>query len=284
MEQQSDNIDYADPAFWRLTVCMGAGRLYACLRNTSAAAAPLRTLVNRVWNAPPEETLRHIENAVYDNPSVLDDYSADIIIESDRALWVPAALTADEDSIADAYRMVYDAADDDVFCDTEGSASCLYHLTDGLGAFIRRTFPGARVTSQHTRLYRHFRRIPADGDTLYADLRGEKADILIMRRGELLQSSTHNATSAREAQYHILNCLTTAQADIAGAEIFISGHKERRRELTELLREQMPMVRSALLPNIAGADEDMPTAALLCAAAVRQTPETLQNPISGTIS
>ena len=275
MEQHLDNIDYADPAFWRLTVCMGAGRLYACLRNTSAPDVPLRTLVSRTWTAPPEETLRHIENAVYDNPSVLDDYSADIVIESDKALWVPAAMTADEDSVADAYRMVYDAAPDDVFCDTEGSASCLYHLTDGLAAFIRRTFPGARVTSQHTQLYRHFRRQPAEGDTLHADLRGDKADIIIIRRGELLHSSTHGASTPREAQYHILNCLLTAGADMTSTEVLVSGPKERRRELTALLREQLPIVRSALLPAIAGADPEMPTAALLRAAAVRPATESV---------
>lgn len=261
--------DFADPALWRLTVYLGAGCVKAYLRNTADASAPLRELASAAWQAPVEETLRRIENAVYDNPAVLDDYSADIIIESDRALWMPKEYAGDEEEAAGLYRKVFPEADeDDVFSDFEGDKVCVYHLVNGLAAFIRRTFPGARVCSRQSVLYRRFRLRPAESFSVYVDLRGKKADILILRNSALLHSSTHPARSMREAQYHIVNCMDVSGVDRETTEVLVSGDRTLRHELIAALREGLPMVRNTTLPRVSG-PEGMPTPVILCTATNR---------------
>lgn len=269
---QIDNInserlsaaELADPALWRLTVYIGAGKLRAYLRNTADPTLPMKTLAAADWNCKPQEILQRIESAVYDNPSMLEDYSADIVIESDRTLWAPTEMVPDEDAVAENYNVVFpEAAEDDIFADFEGEAVCLYHLCSGLGAFIRRTFPGSRVTSQMTQLYRRFRRRPTEKTALYADLRDELADILILDRGRLLQSSTHPARNMAEAQYHLLNCLCVSGVNLKETEIFLSGTRDLRAELIKELREELPLVRNTMLPRI-DSPKEMPTAALIC--------------------
>lgn len=264
IDNSGRSVDYADPAMWRLTVWLGASSMRAWLRNIADPGAPVRVLASASWTPQHGETLRHIENAVYDNPAILDDYSADIIVESDRALWMPKEMADDEETAAELYKIVFPAVDeDDVFSDFEGETVCVYHLADGLGAFIRRTFPGARVTSQLTRLFRRFRLQPNESTAVYADLRGNKVDIIILKDATLLHASTHNARSTREAQYHILNCMRAAEVNSQKAEVFLSGEKEKRAELIKMLREGLPMVRNTMLPRF-DMPSDMPTAAMLC--------------------
>lgn len=266
-DEISRGPEFADPAMWRLTVYLGAGTVKAYLRNVSDPTVEVRRLAADSWDAArlsDADILRHIENAVYDNPAMLDDYSADIIVESDRALWMPKEIADDEEAVAEKYRIVFPGADeDDIFSDFEGDTVCAYHLVNGLAAFIRRTFPGARVSCQQTVLFRRFRLQPVESTAVYVDLRGAKEDIIILSDSRLVHASTHPANTMREAQYHILNCMAAADVDNTKSEVFISGDRLMRTDLIKALREGLPMVRNTMLPRLAG-PEEMPTPVIVC--------------------
>lgn len=267
IEIENTGIDNADPAMWRLTAYIGRGCVKAYLRNIGDPTAEIRCLASASWDSrslSDEETLRKIENVIYDNPTMLDDYSADIIIESDRVLWMPKEVAEDEESAATEYQVVFPQADDDdVFSDYDSDTVCAYHLVNGLAAFIRRTFPGARVSNQQAVLYRRFRLQPIDRQSVYVDLRPGHADIIILEPTRLLHASSHPASSVREAQYHVLNCMDVAGVDSAKAEVFISGDRTLRAELIKALREGLPLVRNTMLPRLVGPD-DMPTPVVVC--------------------
>lgn len=266
----------ADPSERRLTVYLSSSGVKAYLKHTLDATAGYRTLIDSKWTCDPAEVLRHIENAVYDHPEVLDDYECDVLVESDKVMWVPAEIAEDDDIRNTVYTSLYTADPDDIFTDypdeNDNGLASLYYLCPGLPAFLRRTFPGARVTSQQTQLYRRFKGRVSDDASAFADLRNGQMDVLIFNGQNLLMGATHPYSDENDASYHILNCLRQTDTDISKCEIYLSGDRETRTAIIADLRDESNYVRNAMLPRI-DSPEGMPTAALICATARRTSDE-----------
>lgn len=264
----------ADPSERRLTVCLSRHGVKAYLKHTLDAAAGYRTLIDTQWTCDPAEVLRRIENTVYDHPEVLDDYECDVIIESDRVMWVPAEIADDDEARETVFTAVYAAEAEDIFTDIpdDSGIASLYHLCPGLPAFLRRTFPGARVSSQQTQLYRRFKGRVSDEVSAFADLRRGQMDLLIFNGQNLLLGSTHPYSDENDAAYHLLNCIRQTGIDITKCEIYLSGDRETRAAMIADLRDESNYVRNAMLPRI-DAPEGMSTAALICATTKRASDE-----------
>ncbi|MBD5212836.1 MAG: DUF3822 family protein [Bacteroidales bacterium] len=271
---QDENIPGPDPSERRLTVYLSSTGVKAYLKHTLDATAGYATLIDANWKCDSNEVLRRIENCIYDNPQVLDDYECDVIIESDRALWVPAEIAEDEDAREAVYTSIFPAEADDIFHDlmTESpeSPAVLYTLCPGLPSFLRRTFPGARISSQFTPMYRRFASRLTDETALFADLREERMDILVFHGQNLLMGSTHRYADDQDAYYHILNCIRQCGLDEKKCEVYISGLKDVRRTLLNDLRDELPYVRNTMLPRI-DSPKNMPTPALICATNIRKS-------------
>lgn len=259
---------FADPSERRLTVYLSAWGVKAYLKNPYSATEGYRIIINTAWKCESNELLRHIENAVYDHPEVLDDYECDVIIESDKTLWLPGEVAEEDDVRCEIYSTVYPCDDEDIFMDTvklgDGEeASCLYTLCPGLPSFLQRTFPGARVSCQLTQLFHRFYTRVTDEPTLFVDLRSGRMDMLTFRGNEFLMGCTHRYADDQDAYYHIINCLRQCGLDERKCEVYLSGDREVRTKLVNDLRDELTYVRNTMLPRI-DAPADMPTAALVC--------------------
>ncbi|MDE6637022.1 MAG: hypothetical protein K2K32_02155, partial [Muribaculaceae bacterium] len=95
--QSPTRSDILDTGQWHLAVDISKEGFGAWLLPESSLGLNPRVIISQAWNPSEEGLLARIEDAVYDNPTVLDDYSADIIIESDRQLWLPANLYPADD-------------------------------------------------------------------------------------------------------------------------------------------------------------------------------------------
>lgn len=268
-----ESIQSADPSEKRLTVYISSKGLKAYLKHTMDATAGYRTLIDTQWSVSSEELLRNIESCIYDHPEVLDDYECDVIIGADKILWVPEAVAMDEDARFEVFSAVYPVDEEDIFFDitTPGkdAPSSLYFLCKGLPAFLRRTFPGARVTSHQTLLYRRFVSRNSEDPSLYADLRNGSMDVLVFRGKEFLLGAVHRYADDQDAFYHILNCLRQCGIDEKKCEVYLSGDRELRLTLLRDLREELPYVRNTMLPRV-DSPKNMPTAALICVSQIRQ--------------
>ena len=203
--------DLTDTGQWHLAVDISKHGFGAWLLPDASLGRGPRVLVRQDWQPTEEGLLGRIEDIVYDNPTVLDDYSADIIVESDRQLWLPASLFPADDDCAEAYVSIYGGDILDVMVNDLGKEKCAFMLTPGLKSFMQRSFPGARIWSQQS-LLKEAATKPHDSFKSLIDIRETTFDTILLSRGELMCASTHLWKTETDIAYVLLNTLQTYEA------------------------------------------------------------------------
>ena len=147
MNETQRHIDPYDTGQWHLTAYFSRHRAFASLRHLTDPAVPRRVLFDTRWNAEGGELLKKTEGIVYENPAVLDDYSADIVIAAQDTLFIPASID-DECAAEKCYAAVYRNADpDDMITEKDDDLQAISVGAPGKKAFLGRTFPGTRAGS-----------------------------------------------------------------------------------------------------------------------------------------
>lgn len=255
-------VRIGDIADWRLICQISGGGMSAYLRHIDPTQDVV-TLFDERWDNDPDSLLTRIENAVYDHPQVLDDFSADIAVVAPRSIWVPSELVEeDDDEAARLYSQVYTARPEDILTETVGDATCISSLVPGLNAFLQRTFPGARVHPHLAVLASRMRERSADMSRVYIDIREGEADFLAFDRTELLLAATHTWRTLDDLQYHLFNIMDVCGLDPAEAQVSLSGIREHKNSLMPLLRKNINYVMFTMMPGIS-AKAGMPVAAAM---------------------
>lgn len=236
------STDRSDTGQWRLVVYLTRRSLEAWLQPLSDLQAT-RRIVSEEW----EETgdgpalLAKIENCIYDHPQLLDDYTADIIIETDRIMWVPGYVADNDEQAEEIFGRIYGGDPDDMLTDRcGGGKGALWWFTPGLPAFLSRTFPGARVTSHLAALMNYLDSITLPGgDVMVLNTRPGSCDVILLRDGQLLSASTQRASTPEEAVYRLLRAASAYSIDPRQAHIAVrdeSGDDTGLDEALEHLR------------------------------------------------
>lgn len=255
-------VRIGDIADWRLICVISAQGMGAWLRHVNPTQE-LVTLFDEKWNAESETLLERIENAVYDHPQVLDDFTADIAVVAPRSIWVPSELVADDDEeAARLYTQIYTAEESDIISGTAGDATCLCSLVPGLSAFLQRTFPGARVHPHMSVLARRFRERGSDEPRVFIDIRDGEADFLAFDRSRLLMGATHVWHDPADIQYHLFNIINVYGLDPSEVQVSLSGPRDLKTDLMRELRRTLAYVMLTMMPGI-GSKADMPLAGSL---------------------
>lgn len=255
-------VRIGDISDWHMIGLISGSGISAWLKHDDPTRE-VEALFSQSWNVPDEELLSNIENAVYDHPQVLDDFSSDIAIIAPKSIWVPAELVEDNDEeAARLYNQVYHAEECDVMTETVEDATCIYCLTPGLNAFLQRTFPGARIHPHLAVLARRFRQRSSDMPRVYIDIRQNEVDILAFDRRDLLMAATHSWHHPNDIQYHLFNILSVFGLDPAQVQVSLSGIKEVKNLLIGELRKNLAYVMLTMVPSVAS-KADMPLAASL---------------------
>ncbi len=200
--------DLADTGQWHLAVYISKHGFAAWLLPDASLGTEPRVIIRQSWHPSEEGLLGRIEDAVYDNPTVLDDYSADIIVECDRQLWLPASLYPLDDDCAEAYTSIYGGDILDVMVNDLGKEKCAYLLSPGLKSFMQRSFPGARIWSQQV-LLKEAASQPHEAFKCVIDIIETAFDIFLFCRGELQCASMHLCNTETYISYVLLNILNT---------------------------------------------------------------------------
>ncbi|MBD5275518.1 MAG: DUF3822 family protein [Bacteroides sp.] len=251
--------DLTDTGQWHLAVDISKHGFGAWLLPDASLGRGPRVLVRQDWQPTEEGLLGRIEDIVYDNPTVLDDYSADIIVESDRQLWLPASLFPADDDCAEAYVSIYGGDILDVMVNDLGKEKCAFMLTPGLKSFMQRSFPGARIWSQQS-LLKEAATQPHDSFKSLIDIRETTFDTILLSRGELMCASTHLWKTETDIAYVLLNTLQTYEAPSTETEIVFSGRREVRQRLGKTLQ---PYFKSISQKNHDLDGKEIPTAVYL---------------------
>lgn len=230
--------DMADTGQWRLEAVLSRNGVSARLRAIGRPGVAERPLLDTVWENDEEGLLKRIENAVYDHPQVLDDYSALIIIDTPLTTWAPADTVPDEEDRERVYTTVYGGEPEEVMADDlpEGGPVAMYTLAPGLRAFLGRTFPGARVRCHQSLLVEQLTAEFPEGESLVAVARRNSCDIAALSGGELMCIATHPALTPPDIAYHLLSTAAAAGIDHASACVRIVAAGGTGPDTVEALR------------------------------------------------
>lgn len=261
----------ADTGQWLLVVEISAAGISAILKNVDYDDTPTMQIFQKDWNESAENLLSNIESAVYDNPRILEDFATKVIIRSDKALWIPADLTEDEEFDDRYFTCVYPAEAEDIAADFGEEEVCLYTLVPGLNSFINRTLPGSRIFSHLSVLKTAFQKFRDTRDEssprsneLFINIRPGFADIFAFSEGRFLNGATHIWNGTPDIVYKAL--LVTHAYGIPTTETschIICGDAERK-EIDTLLSEFFPELISL---GIEGMEESMAASVISCLAA-----------------
>lgn len=251
--------DHMDTGQWHLAVDISKHGFGAWLLPDASLGRAPRVITSQTWQPSEEGLLGRIEDAVYDNPTVLDDYSADIIVECDRQLWLPSELCPNDDDCTEAYLSVYGGDILDVMVNDMGKEKCVFMLTPGLKSFMQRSFPGARIWSQLS-LLKEAGSQPHESFKCLIDIREAWIDIILLSRGELQCAASHQWKTEADIAYVLLNTLQTYDAPAADTEVVFSGRRDVRQSLGKALT---PYFKSISQKNHDLDGKEIPTAVYL---------------------
>ncbi|MDE5887759.1 MAG: DUF3822 family protein [Muribaculaceae bacterium] len=215
--------DYADTGQWRLIVNIYQTGMTAFLENTLHADLDPELLFSSEWEQNEETLLSHIENAVYDHPRVLDDFSAKIIVYDPHTLFIPTSIMEDTEGIEETfYTSVYKVEPQDIMTDTERDVTALFSPASGLKGFLSRTFPGAKVECHLMAQIRQLKSSAQEGG-LFVTVREGESDFILFKEGELYSASTHPTLNENDVVYHSLNIVDTYGLNVYVISVTVSG-------------------------------------------------------------
>lgn len=212
--------DFADTGQWRLLLKIGSTGLEAFLENMLHPEIEPQPMCNVSWELNKDNLCHNIEEAVYSNPRLLDDFATRVILYDARTLFIPTEI-AEEYSGAeeDLYRKVYAAEAQDIMNDREGGITAVWSPAPGVKSFLMRTFPGALITCNLMELLRKVKK--GDNLRLYSIARKNEVDLLLLKDSDLISASTHEWAHPDDIAYLVWNLLQVYNCDVKEAEIFL---------------------------------------------------------------
>lgn len=198
---------------------------------------------------------RSLEKAVYDNPLLLMDFKRTYcIIEPDALCALPPQSTDSEirRPLLKEIWPDFDEKNHEIIADiTPGGrgpvlAGCVER---DILTFFRRTFPGIRIASHLSPLVRYFMSTRGNTPKLYANLRKNATDIVVIDGGSVLMANTFATPTDDDAAFIVLTARShLGLAGAAGEEIMLSGNAPQREALTAQLRKFAPRVLPVVFP------------------------------------
>lgn len=252
-----------DTAEWKLVIYISERGMSAYLKNVENPLEGIVELFKEDWNRDEYLLLKRIETCVYNHPQLLDDFATDIVICTDKLLWIPEKTVDDEQELSNLYSKVFPTDEENIFTDQTGDVLSVYSLTEGLPSFLRRTLSGARVRNHMSVLLEKFSKQVNDQPTLYVDIRASEADYLLIDNGKLLLGATHPWNSPMDIGYMVMNVFKVYGLNPREASVSISGMMDDKQNLIKSLREQISYVMQTKIPT-AVSGKDIPLGALLC--------------------
>lgn len=215
--------DFADTGQWRLLLKIGSTGLSAFLENTVHTEIEPQPLCDVTWHPDKDQLRKNIEDAVYNNPRLLDDFATRIIIFDKRTLFIPSDI-AEETVRAeeDLYKKIYMAEEEDIMSDRDKDITAVWCLAPGVKSFLMRTFPGARISCNLMEKVRQYRKRNNDL-TLFAVTRHQETDLLLLSGPDLISAATHDLIDSDDMVNRILNLLDVYNLDLSDVTIRVAG-------------------------------------------------------------
>ena len=226
--------DFADTGQWRLLIRIFQDGINAYLENTHYDDVAPQLLFEEKWEDE-ADLLKKIETAVYQNPRVLDDFAAKIIVYDIKTLFVPSSIIDEEEGKEEEiYSYIYESEPEDIFSDKDREITALYNPGKGIKSFVLRTFPGARITSNLMEKVRSLRKDNSK-DILHIFKRGEQTDFILLNKENLVSASTHERYLDEDILFIGLNLINVYGMNSKEIDLSWHGRKPETEDLKKFL-------------------------------------------------
>ena len=214
--------DYADTGQWRMIINIRIDGMEVWLENTIHQGIEPQELFNVRWDPNTEDLLSEIENAVYDHPRVLEDFSTRIVLFDRKNLFFPTELYEEEGLEEDRYAEIFGLSAEEVMTDRDKDISAAFRMAGGLKSFLLRTFPGARITSNLMQEVRE-KRNADNGLRVYLTVRRGEADFIFFENNKLISGSTHPWRQEPDIIYMLFNIIDLYGKNASLVKVIVSG-------------------------------------------------------------
>lgn len=253
LSNSTANIDIQRPEYWTLQLAFAAEEVQFTLHDIDEENSLITGSL--ALDLSSGNYLKAVENAIYDNPVLLDDYKqVRIMVESQRFMLLPPEF-ADETDAQDAFEAVFsDVEGDFALCSLPRCGVLIaYEMPKGLLGFLQRTFNMPPVVHHLYPLMEHFKQQDErrTGACLHLNLHEERIDILIVADGELVMANSFPCTEPANAIYYTLNAWQSFGLDANKNELFVTGGKPLRDATIPALRKYINYVMPSIFPAAA---------------------------------
>lgn len=247
--------DFSDHNIWRLLLTVGYTGIEALFFDS--VRHTFVPYMRREWECAPADLLGRIEDAVYEDPVLLDDYRSYILIRPAATLLVPPHLVDpdDRDGNAKALDAVDAAVNKDVWCEPLGEAVALYSTPCGVKDFLSRSFLTEDVHHVLVPMVEHFTPKAKDegGEKMWVHVGRNMLDAVVFRDGRLLHAGSWKYAEPADAAYFILFALRALGVDASRCEVRLSGEEAAFGELLPMLRQHISYVGLTVTSSVVGA-------------------------------
>lgn len=216
-----------------------------------------------------EGRLKAVENTVYNNPFLLDDYaSTTIVVRAESFSLLPDAYADHPDEAVRAHKASRVANDNEEAVAHYGSLTAVWEMERGLKNFLQRTFNSPPMMLHLQPLAEYFAVMSrsATGSRVYLNFHDANTlDIVATdRRGALQLANSVTLRDTSDAAYFALNVWHQTAVDDSEAGMLLTGDNVMQAAVTPLLRKYVADVKQAAAPAAITALGEMPLELAAC--------------------
>lgn len=246
------NINIQQPELWTLQLSLGEKAIEYILFTDAQDNSLIMGQIDLDNSAG--SYLKAVENAVYDNPLLLDDYrQVRIIADSSHFVIVPREY--DDFDAQDALKATYPDSDGDTaVCNLKRcGVKIAFEVAKGLLGFLQRTFSTPPVFHHLHPLCEHYKRLNEGTTTsrMFLNLGDNHMDMVVYQGGNIVLANSYDYRSSQDAAYYVLHAWESLGLDRLTDEVQLTGSKAQRDAIAPILREYIGYVMPAIYPAAA---------------------------------
>lgn len=250
LSNNTQDINLRNPELWTLILRIDDKSVKFILYNNEEE----NSLISRELelDVTGGDYLRALENCVYDNPALIQDFKRVAVVVTSPHFAVLPNEMSDDDTMLDVMDYMYaaDEGDRNSCSLVEGKATIAYTLHRGVTSFLQRTFNMPLIVHSLVPLcaYASKKSEKSGIAKMYAYVNDGCLDLCVFNKGELLLANSYRLREIDEAAYYMLMVWQTLGLDVMNDELQLSADKEVRDILTPQLRKYINFVMSIIFP------------------------------------
>lgn len=247
------NINIQQPELWTLQLSL-RDKAIDYILFTEAQENSLITGTVELDNSA-DSYLKAVENAVYDNPLLLDDYrQVRVIINSQRFLVLPSAY--EEFEAQEVFDTTFPNSEGEMaICHLDRcDVNIAFEVPNGLLGFLQRTFSTPPVFHHLHPLCEHYKRLNEGTEIsrMFLNLNDDnRMDMVVYRNGKMVLANSFDYHSEQDATFYALHAWDSLGLDRLNDELQLTGNKAKRNIVVPVLRKYIGFVMPAIYPAAA---------------------------------